>query len=126
MRDLAVAICRTTLDNTSTNGMDLKNGVGGGELHFVFYHAWISTRVAKFAPDGDALRLELYAVVKREVARQRPDGLFTLDHGVESGMPTRWISYYEAKSLVAYVPVLTAHLAGMPPSLQNRRVPATR
>lgn len=125
VRDLALQICRTTLDNTSTHGMDLKNGVGGGELHFVFYHAWLSTRVAKFAPDGDALIQKLYAVVKREVARQRPDGLFTLDHGVEAGMPTRWISYYEAKSLVAYVPVLTAHLAGMQKSSSNRG-PSTR
>jgi len=109
--DLAIDVCRTTLENSSTDGMNLKNGVGGGELHFVFYHAWISTRVAKIAPDGRALMAKLLPVVERELARQRPDGLFTLDRGNEAGMPTRWVSYYEAKSLVAYVPVITAHLA---------------
>jgi len=110
VRDLAASIARITLDNSSTNGMELKDGIGGGELHFVFYHAWISTRIAKFAPDGRELIAKLLPIVRREVARQRRDGLFTLDRGTESGAPTRWISYYEAKSLVGYVPVLAAHL----------------
>jgi hypothetical protein len=112
VRDLAIEICRTTLENDSRNIADLRNGVGGGNLHFVFYHAWISTRVAKFAPDGEKLIRMLVPIVRREVALQRHDGLFTLEHGYESGIPTRWTSYYEAKSLVAYVPVLAAHLAG--------------
>ena len=113
VRDLALDICRATLDNPSTDGMNLKNGVGGGELHFVFYHAWISTEASKFAPDGKELFAKLYPVVKREVARQRPDGLFSLDHGVEGGIKTRWTSYYDAKSLVAFVPVASARLAAM-------------
>jgi hypothetical protein len=112
VRDLAIQICRTTLENDSRNIADLRNGVGGGNLHFVFYHAWISTRVAKFAPDGEKLIGMLLPIVRREVALQRPDGLFALERGHESGMPTRWTSYYEAKALVAYVPVLAAHLAG--------------
>lgn len=110
VRDLAAAISRATVDNPSTDGYALKDGIGGGELHFVFYHAWISTRVARFAPDGAAIVAKLLPIVRREVARQRPDGLFSLEKGVEGGLPTRWISYYEAKALVAYVPVLAAHL----------------
>jgi hypothetical protein len=83
----------------------------GDELHFAFYHSWISTRVAKFAPDGDAMTRTLLRVVRREMNRQRLDGQFNVEHGMESGLPTIWTSYYEAKSLVAYVPVLAAHLA---------------
>jgi hypothetical protein len=30
---------------------------------------------------------------------------------MEAGMETKWASYYDAKSFVAYVPVLTAHFA---------------
>jgi hypothetical protein len=84
----------------------------GDELRFAFHHTWISTRVAKFAPDGDAITRTLLRVVRCEMNRQRPDGQFSLEHGMEPGLPTIWTSYYEAKSLVAYVPVLAAHLAG--------------
>ncbi len=49
--------------------------------------------------------------VRRETAFQTPDGLFLLDHGIEAGMETKWGSYYDPKSFVAYVPVLTAHMA---------------
>ena len=68
--------------------------------------------MARFAPDGDELIKKLYPIVQREMRRQRSDGNFPLERGIEAGMRTRWISYYEAKSLIAYVPVITAHLAG--------------
>jgi hypothetical protein len=37
--------------------------------------------------------------------------VFPIDHGMESGKNTIWASYYDPKAFVAYVPVLTAHLA---------------
>lgn len=114
VKDLALRMCRATVNNQANTIAVLRDGVGGGELHFVFYHAWISMRVAKFAPDRDEIIRKLLSAVRREVARQRPDGTFVLDHGVEAGSPTRWISYYDAKSLVAYVPTLAAHLAASP------------
>lgn len=114
--ELAAAMTRAVLANPSTNGMELIDGVGGGELHFTFYHAWISTRVAKFAPAGAAMTEKLLGYVRREVARQRPDGLWALERGSEAGLPTRWTSYYEAKSLVAYVPVLAAHVRAQRPT----------
>lgn len=113
VRDLAQEICRATLDNPSPHIKQLKNGVGGGELHFVFYHAWLSTAVSRFSPDGPQLVAKLLEVVQREVARQREDGQFPIDHGFESGLKTRWTSYYDLKALVAYVPVLSARLAAL-------------
>lgn len=109
--DVMAGIVRKTLDNTARSGYELRDGVGGGETHAVFYHAWVATRIAKLCPDGDELVRKLAEVVRREAARQRPDGLISLDHGHESGLKTVWTSYYDAKALVAYVPVLTAHLA---------------
>jgi hypothetical protein len=111
VRDLAMDMSRRTLANTSRDGMALKDGIGGGELHFVFYHAWISTRVAKIAPDGDAMTRTLLMMVRREIERQRADGTSALKPAASGGMPTTWHSYYDAKALVAYVPVLAAHLA---------------
>jgi hypothetical protein len=96
VRDLAIRMARATLANMSPNTEDIENGMGGGDGHFVFYHAWISTRVAKVAPDGDEMTRKLLQAVRRETAHQ-----------------TRWASYYAPKSFVAYVPVLTAHLAAL-------------
>ncbi|HUS05524.1 MAG TPA: hypothetical protein VMZ52_04480 [Bryobacteraceae bacterium] len=111
VRDLAIDISRKTLANTGTNGMELMDGVGGGELHFVFYHAYLSARISKLAPDGPEMTRQLLSIVRREVARQTPDGQFPMKHGTEAGRETVWTSYYDPKSLVAYVPVLAAHLA---------------
>jgi hypothetical protein len=111
--ELMSDMSRRTLANKSTNGLELKDGIGGGDAHFVFYHAWISCRIAKLNPDCDQRIRDLHAIVRREVARVRSDGLITLDHGAASGLPTIWTSYYDAKSLVAYVPVLSAHLASI-------------
>ncbi len=85
--------------------------MGGGDRHFVFYHAWISIRVAKIAPDGEEMTRKLLQAVRREAAMQTPDGMFPLDHRMEAGKETIWASYYDPKSFVAYVPVLTAQLA---------------
>ena len=68
-------------------------------------------RVAKIVPDGDELTKLLLTAVRREMARQTPDGQFPMDKGVAAGMKTSWVSYYDPKSAVAFVPVLTAHLA---------------
>jgi hypothetical protein len=113
VRDAALDLTRMTLASATGPGQaEARRTTVGDELHFAFYHSWISTRVAKFAPDGDEMIRTLLRVVRREVNRQRPDGQFSVEHGMESGLPTIWTSYYEAKSLVAYVPVLAAHLAG--------------
>ena len=112
VRDLAIRMTHATLENMSQNTSDIVMGMGGGDRHFVFYQAWIATRVAKIAPDGDDITGRLLTAVRREAALQTLDGLFPLDHGVEAGLETKWGSYYDPKSFVAYVPVLTAHLAG--------------
>ncbi|MEO7142981.1 MAG: hypothetical protein ABI165_05700 [Bryobacteraceae bacterium] len=120
VKDLAIRMAHATLANMSPDTGDIQNGMGGGDRHFVFYHAWISTRVAKVAPDGDEMVQKLLRAVRREVAHQTSDGLFPLDHGMEGGMETRWASYYDPKSFVAYVPVLTAYLeAGRRSSLKR-------
>ncbi len=111
VKDLAIHMTRATLENMSPDTAHVVNGMGGGDRHFVFYQAWISTRVAKIAPDGASMTQKLLAAVRREVATQTPDGLFPLDHGMEAGLETRWASYYDPKSFVAYVPVLTAAMA---------------
>ncbi|HUQ94764.1 MAG TPA: hypothetical protein VM120_23995 [Bryobacteraceae bacterium] len=111
VKDLAIRMSHATLENMSPNTADIQKGMGGGDRHFVFYHAWISTRVAKVAPDGPEMTRKLLQAVRREVAAQTADGLFPLDHGMEAGKETRWGSYYAPKSFVAFVPVLTAHLA---------------
>ena len=67
--------------------------------------------MAEIAPDGDALTGTLVMMVRRELKRQRPDGTFAIDRESAGGMPTIWHSYYDDKALVAYVPVLAAHLA---------------
>ena len=104
-------LIRATLANMSDDTGDLRNGMGGGDRHFVFYTAWIATRVAKLVPDGADLTNLLLQAVRREMARQTPDGQFPMDKGVAAGLQTSWVSYYDPKSAVAYVPVLTAHLA---------------
>jgi len=111
VRDLAIRVVRATLANMSDDTGDLRDGMGGGDRHFVFYTAWIATRVAKVVPDGADLTKLLLQAVRREMARQTPDGQFPMDKGVAAGLPTSWVSYYDPKSAVAYVPVLTAHLA---------------
>jgi hypothetical protein len=53
------------------------------------------------------------SVVRREVARVRQEGLIPYEPGFGGGMPTTWTSYYDAKALVAYVPVITARLTAL-------------
>jgi hypothetical protein len=111
VRDLTVRMTQATLENMSPDTSDIQKGMGGGDRHFVFYQAWIATRVAKIMSDGDEITRRLITAVRRETAFQTPDGLFPSDHGVEAGLDTKWGSYYDPKSFVAYVPVLKAHMA---------------
>jgi hypothetical protein len=120
VKNLAIRMARATLENMSPDTAHIVNGMGGGDRHFVFYQAWISLRVAKIAPDGIEMRQKLLAAVRREAATQAPDGLFPLDHGMEAGMETKWASYYDAKSFVAYVPVLTADMAARGQATEHR------
>jgi hypothetical protein len=117
VRDLAIEIGHATLANPSKDIADLKDGMGGGDGHFVFYNAWVTTDVAKFAPDGNEMVRMLLPIVRREVSRQRADGQFSKAtqwfgvESLESGAPTIWLSYYDPLSLVDCVPILTARLA---------------
>ena len=90
--------------------------MGGRKIDSVFFHAWITARVTQFAPQGHQMLNDLYDIVRQDVACQQDDGTFVIDHGMESGEPTRWTSFYDEKSMVAYLPVLTARMAaaGMP------------
>ncbi len=109
--DLMTDIVRKIMANADAGSYDLKDGIGAGaEAHFAFYNAWISSRIARLCPDRQQLIKTLVRVVNREVGRVRPDGLVPLDHGMEGGLPTVWTSYYDAKALVGYVPVLSAYL----------------
>jgi hypothetical protein len=81
VRELAIRMARATLENMSGDTAQIRNGMGGGDRHFVFYHAWISTRVAKIAPDGDEMTRKLLEAVRHEVAIQTTDGMFPLHHG---------------------------------------------
>lgn len=116
-RDTAIEVARVTLNNKSPRGSVMLDGMGGRKIDNVFYHAWITTAVTRFAPEGSRMLEELYQVVRGDAACQREDGSFLLEHGVESGLPTAWTSFYDAKSLVAYLPVLAARRAalGLPP-----------
>ena len=84
--------------------------IGGGDLHYVFYHAWLETELSRLTGDSSLLP-QLTAVVRREVAKQDQDGTFPMQLGsLWSQYPTRVISYYDAKSVVAYLPVLGSRL----------------
>ncbi len=117
-RQTAIDIARVTLNNQAPRTSVMRDGMGGRKIDNVFYHAWITAAVSRFAPDGSHMLEELYAIVRADAACQRDDGSFLLDHGVESGLPTAWTSFYDAKSLVAYLPVLAARRAavGLPPA----------
>lgn len=112
-RDTAIEIARVTLNNKSPRGSVMLDGMGGRKIDNVFYHAWITTAVTRFAPQGQQMLEELYRIVRADAACQREDGSFLLEHGVESGLPTAWTSFYDAKSLVAYLPVLAARRAAL-------------
>lgn len=113
VRDLSIDIARKVLANKSPRIEDMKDGIGGRKIDNVFFHAWITAQVTRFAPDGRDLLDQLYEIVRLDAAGQRSDGLFVLDHGIESGRRTRWTSVYDAKSLVAYVPALAARVAAL-------------
>jgi hypothetical protein len=120
VKDLAIRMARATLENMSSDTAHIVSGMGGGDRHFVFYQAWISTQVAKVAPDGAEMVRKLLAAVRREVAIQTADGLFPLHHGMEAGMGTTWASYYDPKAFVAYVPVLTADIEARRQAAERR------
>jgi hypothetical protein len=96
--------------------------IGGGDLHYVFYHAWLGCELAQLT--GDTKMLErLVPIVRREAARQQPDGTFPMELGaLWSQYPSRVISYYDPKSVVAYLPVLGARLALLPKPVRGSAV----
>jgi hypothetical protein len=111
VRDTAVDVARKALNNKAPRTSTTLDGVGGRKIDNVFFHAWITASVTRFAPQGRQMLEELYDIVRQDVACQREDGMFVIDHGMEAGKPTRWTSVYDAKSLVAYLPVLSARMA---------------
>jgi hypothetical protein len=111
VRNTAIDVARATLNNKSPRTSTMLDGMGGRKIDNVFFHAWITAYVTRFAPQGRRMLEELYDIVRQDLACQREDGMFVLDHGLESGKPTRWTSFYDAKSLVAYLPVLSARMA---------------
>lgn len=85
--------------------------IGGGELHYVFYHAWLDVEVSQMA-NNPALIAPLAKIVREQLARQNANGVFPMDTGtLWSQYPTQVISYYDPKAVVAYLPVLGARLA---------------
>jgi hypothetical protein len=110
VRDTAIDVARKALNNKAPRVSIMLDGMGGRKIDNVFFHAWITAHVTRFAPRGRQMLEELYDIVRQDLACQREDGMFVIDHGMESGKPTRWTSFYDAKSLVAYLPVLTARM----------------
>jgi hypothetical protein len=85
--------------------------IGDGGLHYFFYHAWLDTEVSRMANDASLLK-PLADAVRRQLVRQDASGAFPMDVGaLWSQYPTQVISYYDAKAVVAYLPVLGARLA---------------
>ncbi len=85
--------------------------IGGGELHYVFYHAWLDVEVSRMS-NNPALIAPLAKIVREQLARQNANGVFPMDLGtLWSQYPTQVISYYDPKAVVAYLPVLGARLA---------------
>jgi len=109
-RDTAIDVATVALNNKAPRTSIQLDGMGGRKIDNVFFHAWITAQVTRFAPQGRQLLEELYGIVRQDVACQREDGAFVIDHGMESGKPTRWISFYDAKSMVAYLPVLASRM----------------
>lgn len=87
--------------------------IAGGELHYVFYHAWLGSELSRLANDNTLLK-PLLAKVREQMARQAQDGSFPMSMGsLWSQYPNTVVSYYDPKSVVAYVPVLAARLAAL-------------
>jgi hypothetical protein len=113
VRDTAADVARKTLNNKSPRTSTMIDAMGGRKIDNVFFHAWITAYVTRFAPQGRRMLEELYDIVRQDLACQREDGMFVIDHGIKAGKPTRWTSFYDAKSLVAYLPVLSARMAAV-------------
>lgn len=82
----------------------------GGDLHFVFYNAWLAAELNRLF--GANLPLDRFAaIVRGNLDKMGPDGSFPV------ALPEAWTpypsirsSYYDSKAFVAYIPALTARL----------------
>jgi len=107
----AVEISRHTISHPELASVE--GTIGGGELHYVFYHAWLGAEASRIAKDPKMIA-PLLAKAKEQLARQAPDGTFPMEMGsLWSQYPNRTISYYDPKAVAAYLPVLAARLASM-------------
>jgi hypothetical protein len=85
--------------------------IGEGGLHYFFYHAWLDAELTRLSGDTSGLK-PLRDIIVKELARQNADGAFPMNVGsLWSQYPTQVISYYDPKSIVAYLPVLSARMA---------------
>jgi len=110
-RQTAIEIGRHTI--THPELATVEGTIAGGELHYVFYHAWLGSEVSRLAGD-DSLLKPLLEKVREQMARQALDGSFPMEMGsLWSQYPHTVISYYDPKSVVAYIPVLSARLAAL-------------
>ncbi|HUS05746.1 MAG TPA: hypothetical protein VMZ52_05605, partial [Bryobacteraceae bacterium] len=79
--------------------------IGEGGLHYFFYHAWLDTEISRLAKDPSLIPL-LASAIRSQMSRQDAEGAFPMDVGaLWSQYPTSVISYYDPKSVVAYLPV---------------------
>lgn len=110
-RQAAIEIGRHTLARPEL--ATVAGTIAGGELHYVFYHAWLGAEVSRLAKDPTLLK-PLLAKVREQMARQALDGSFPMEMGsLWSQYPHAVVSYYDPKSVVAYIPVLEARLAAL-------------
>lgn len=113
-----LAISRHTIKHPEYAHVD--GTIGGGELHYVFYHAALGAEASRLANDPTLIR-PLLKIVEEQLARQTADGLFPMELGaLWSQYPTRVISYYDPKAVVAYIPVLAARLRALDSAGQGR------
>ncbi len=110
-RQAAIEIGRHTLTHPELAAV--AGTIAGGELHYVFYHAWLGAEVSRLAGDPTLLK-PLLGKVREQMARQALDGSFPMEMGsLWSQYPHTVVSYYDPKSVVAYIPVLEARLAAL-------------
>lgn len=85
--------------------------LGEGGLHYIFYHACLDAQVSRLANDPSMLK-SLVVMIRSQVVRQNAEGAFPIEAGsLWSQYPTQILSSYDAESVVACLPVLSARLA---------------
>lgn len=113
-----VAVAHATGDREVANtcieiSRNVLANAGEGELHFAFYNAWLAAELNRSFGADLPLTIML-GVVRRSLDRMGADGSFPV------ATPEAWApypsirsSYYDSKTFVSYVPVLTARLAAV-------------